>query len=114
MHQIEQEHTKKKTYRRKNFRTKANFEDDNDDNSSVNNNNSFFSGVKYIHSLQENADTFVKHVQSYRITRVVDVDDDRFDRLKKAGKLNAFLRKKARKTSGVGLERKVRRGDATS
>ena len=67
----EQEH-KKKT-RRKNFRTKAN-EDDND-NSSVNN-NSFFSGVKYIHTLQENADTFVKHVQSYRITRVVDVDDD--------------------------------------
>lgn len=67
----EQEH-KKKT-RKKNFRTKAN-EDDND-NSSVNN-NSFFSGVKYIHSLQENADAFVKHVQSYRITRVVDVDDD--------------------------------------
>ena len=67
----ELEHTKKKTYRRKNFRTKAN-EDDNDDNSSVTNNNSFFSGVKFIHSLQENADTFVKHVQSYRITRVVD------------------------------------------
>ena len=80
---FEQEHTKKKTYRRKNFRTKANFEDDNDDNSSVNNNNSFFSGVKYIHSLQENADTFVKHVQSYRITRVVDVDDDQKHREEK-------------------------------
>ena len=79
----EQEHTKKKTYRRKNFRTKANFEDDNDDNSSVNTNNSFFSGVKYIHSLQENADTFVKHVQSYRITRVVDVDDDQKHREEK-------------------------------
>ncbi|CAL6332905.1 unnamed protein product [Bathycoccus prasinos] len=78
----EQEHTKKKTYRRKNFRTKAN-EDDNDDNSSVNNNNSFFSGVKYIHSLQENADTFLKHVQSYRITRVVDVDDDQKHREEK-------------------------------
>jgi hypothetical protein len=80
---FEQEHTKKKTYRRKNFRTKANFEDDNDDNSSVNTNNSFFSGVKYIHSLQENADTFVKHVQSYRITRVVDVDDDQKHREEK-------------------------------
>ena len=78
----EQEHTKKKTYRRKNFRTKAN-EDDNDDNSSVNTNNSFFFGVKYIHSLQENADTFVKHVQSYRITRVVDVDDDQKHREEK-------------------------------
>tara|TARA_B110000483_G_scaffold235094_1_gene306107 strand:- start:1207 stop:2850 length:1644 start_codon:yes stop_codon:yes gene_type:complete len=66
----EQEHKKK--MKKKNFRTKAN--EDNNDNSV--NNNSFFSGVKYIHTLQENADTFVKHVQSYRITRVVDVDDD--------------------------------------
>ena len=59
--------------KKKNFRTKANEDNDNDDNSV---NNSFFSGVKYINSLQENAEKFVKHVQSYRITRVVDVDDD--------------------------------------
>ena len=68
----EQELFKKKT-KKKNFRTKANEDNDNDDNSV---NNSFFSGVKYINSLQENAEKFVKHVQSYRITRVVDVDDD--------------------------------------
>jgi len=59
--------------KKKNFRTKANEDNDNDDNSV---NNSFFSGVKYINSLQENAEKIVKHVQSYRITRVVDVDDD--------------------------------------
>lgn len=63
----------KKKMKKKNFRTKANEDNDNDDNSV---NNSFFSGVKYINSLQENAEKFVKHVQSYRITRVVDVDDD--------------------------------------
>ena len=68
----EQELFKKKT-KKKNFRTKANEDNDNDDNSV---NNSFFSGVKYINSLQENAEKIVKHVQSYRITRVVDVDDD--------------------------------------
>lgn len=68
----EQELFKKKK-KKKNFRTKANEDNDNDDNSV---NNSFFSGVKYINSLQENAEKFVKHVQSYRITRVVDVDDD--------------------------------------
>jgi len=63
----------KKKMKKKNFRTKANEDNDNDDNSV---NNSFFSGVKYINSLQENAEKIVKHVQSYRITRVVDVDDD--------------------------------------
>ena len=68
-----QEQERKKKMKKKNFRTKANEDNDNDDNSV---NNSFFSGVKYINSLQENAEKFVKHVQSYRITRVVDVDDD--------------------------------------
>mmetsp|Transcript_27372 Transcript_27372/g.82129 ORF Transcript_27372/g.82129 Transcript_27372/m.82129 type:complete len:269 (+) Transcript_27372:131-937(+) len=40
--------------------------------------------------------------------------DDRFDRLKKSGKLNGFLRKKARKKSVLEQGARARRGDARS